>query len=110
MPAAPSLDVTGLTFDDVLATLEPPKASVRALRFGYRHAMRGSAAGDSQLAVTLPEVSARVDRDEVAKFAYRASDGLQFESVVVPMQHAQRRWKSVCVSCQVGCRYGCRFC
>ena len=36
--------------------------------------------------------------------------GAEFESVVVPMQHAQRRRKSVCISCQVGCRYGCRFC
>lgn len=104
------LDVTGLTFDDVVSALEAPRASMRALRARYRNLLTGISEAEGGLHVTLPEVSQRVDGGGVTKLVYRAPDGQRYESVVVPMQHSQRRWKSVCVSSQVGCRYGCRFC
>ncbi len=40
------------------------------------------------------------------KFVTRLSDGLEIESVIVPMA----RYNTLCISCQVGCRMGCRFC
>jgi 23S rRNA (adenine2503-C2)-methyltransferase len=104
------LDVTGLTFEDVVATLRPSPAAVRPLRAQYRRLLTGASNTEADLCVSLPSTADRVAGDEITKFVYRATDGQEYESVVVPMQHSQRRWKSVCVSSQVGCRYGCRFC
>ena len=42
----------------------------------------------------------------VLKFVTRLEDGLEIESVVIPMH----RRNTLCVSSQVGCRMGCRFC
>ena len=42
----------------------------------------------------------------VVKFVSRLADGLDIESVIIPMH--QRN--TLCVSSQVGCRMGCRFC
>jgi 23S rRNA (adenine2503-C2)-methyltransferase len=43
---------------------------------------------------------------ELTKFITRQSDGLEIESVIVPMN----RYNTLCVSTQVGCRMGCTFC
>ncbi len=40
------------------------------------------------------------------KFLLKLRDGLESESVIIPM----RKYKSLCVSSQVGCRMGCNFC
>ena len=45
------------------------------------------------------------DRD-LTKFITRLSDGMEIESVIVPMN----RYNTLCVSSQVGCRMGCTFC
>lgn len=43
---------------------------------------------------------------DLTKFITRLSDGLEIESVIVPMN----RYSTLCVSSQVGCRMGCTFC
>ncbi|THB81019.1 MAG: 23S rRNA (adenine(2503)-C(2))-methyltransferase RlmN [Desulfobacteraceae bacterium] len=40
------------------------------------------------------------------KFVTRLSDGVEIESVIIPMTD----YYTLCVSCQAGCRMGCRFC
>ncbi len=45
------------------------------------------------------------DKD-LTKFITRLSDGMDIESVIVPMN----RYNTLCVSSQVGCRMGCAFC
>ncbi|MFN2357396.1 MAG: 23S rRNA (adenine(2503)-C(2))-methyltransferase RlmN [Desulfotignum sp.] len=42
----------------------------------------------------------------LTKFITRLADGLDIESVIVPMN----RYNTLCVSSQVGCRMGCAFC
>jgi 23S rRNA (adenine2503-C2)-methyltransferase len=58
----------------------------------------------------LPEISEPLSRQgavgETYKFLLRHRDGLESESVVIPMRH----YKSLCVSSQVGCKMGCTFC
>ncbi|WP_022665787.1 23S rRNA (adenine(2503)-C(2))-methyltransferase RlmN [Desulfospira joergensenii] len=44
--------------------------------------------------------------ENLTKFITRLSDGLEIESVIIPMT----RYHTLCVSSQVGCRMGCRFC
>jgi 23S rRNA (adenine2503-C2)-methyltransferase len=43
---------------------------------------------------------------QTGKFLLRTSDGLEIESVLIPMQAGG----TLCISSQVGCRMGCAFC
>ncbi|MFM8732709.1 MAG: 23S rRNA (adenine(2503)-C(2))-methyltransferase RlmN [Phycisphaerales bacterium] len=46
-----------------------------------------------------------------AKFTMALPDGLETESVVIPMRHRDGSvTRTLCVSSQVGCAMGCRFC
>lgn len=56
--------------------------------------------------VRLPPVCGRSGDGSTYKFLLRLHDGLESESVVIPM----RTYKSLCVSSQVGCKMGCAFC
>jgi 23S rRNA (adenine2503-C2)-methyltransferase len=47
---------------------------------------------------------------DLTKFIQRTEDGLEIESVVVPMRRGSRQWTTLCVSCQIGCAKGCAFC
>lgn len=59
-----------------------------------------------QFPVNLPPVCGRSGDGSTHKFLLRLRDGLESESVVIPM----RNYKSLCVSSQVGCKMGCAFC
>ncbi len=54
----------------------------------------------------LPELADRVSEQGVTKLVFRLADGVQIESVVIPMANHF----TLCVSTQAGCRMGCRFC
>ena len=60
----------------------------------------------AQFPVSLPPVCGRSGDGSTYKFLLRLRDGLESESVVIPM----RTYKSLCVSSQVGCKMGCTFC
>ncbi len=48
---------------------------------------------------------------ETVKFTMALADGLETESVVIPMRHRDGSvTRTLCVSSQVGCAMGCRFC
>ncbi|MBK9580176.1 MAG: 23S rRNA (adenine(2503)-C(2))-methyltransferase RlmN [Fibrobacterota bacterium] len=59
-----------------------------------------------QFPASLPPVCGRSGDGHTYKFLLRLRDGLESESVVIPM----RSYKSLCVSSQVGCKMGCTFC
>lgn len=53
----------------------------------------------------LPIVEQQVENDTI-KLLLRTSDGLDIETVLIPMQSGS----TLCVSSQIGCRMGCAFC
>ncbi len=55
---------------------------------------------------TLPQPSIEKEEGPIKKFLLKFSDGLESESVVIPMQSGV----TLCISSQVGCRMGCAFC
>jgi 23S rRNA (adenine2503-C2)-methyltransferase len=55
---------------------------------------------------TLPELNLQKDEGKTSKFLLRFSDGLESESVLIPMESGT----TLCISSQVGCRMGCAFC
>lgn len=59
----------------------------------------------------LPVLSSVREASGVTKFAALLADGALVESVIVPMDsYRGSRWRTLCVSTQVGCRMGCTFC
>jgi 23S rRNA (adenine2503-C2)-methyltransferase len=60
----------------------------------------------ADLSFRLPQRVRQETLEGVTKLVFRLADGLEIESVVVPMA----RHMTLCISSQVGCRMGCRFC
>lgn len=54
----------------------------------------------------ISSISHVVKEGDVVKFLLKLSDGLETESVIIPMKAG----RTLCVSSQVGCRMGCAFC
>jgi 23S rRNA (adenine2503-C2)-methyltransferase len=54
----------------------------------------------------LPPLVARHSEGGLEKLVTRLADGVEVESVLIPM----RTHRTVCLSSQAGCRMGCRFC
>ncbi len=55
---------------------------------------------------SLPGMSGVREEAETAKFLLKFADGLESESVLIPMEAGT----TICISSQVGCRMGCAFC
>ncbi|HEY5259228.1 MAG TPA: 23S rRNA (adenine(2503)-C(2))-methyltransferase RlmN [Rhabdochlamydiaceae bacterium] len=55
---------------------------------------------------SLPELSLIKEEGKTVKFLLKYADGLESESVVLPMHNAV----TLCISSQVGCKMGCTFC
>jgi 23S rRNA (adenine2503-C2)-methyltransferase len=76
----------------------------------YRRVMKfgepGQAGWERDVRLPADHVVKRIEDDGVVKFSTRLADGLDIESVVIPMF----KRNTLCVSSQVGCRMGCRFC
>jgi len=103
------VDTLALTFDELIAAMQPPCREVPRLRRAYKRAVRAETPHDP-LEVRLAPVVREVRDGELTKFVQRMPDGLETESVLVPMQGRHREWKSVCVSTQIGCARGCTYC
>lgn len=65
-----------------------------------------SAALDGRIRLAPDKVINVFQEENLTKFITQLSDGLEIESVIIPMT----RYHTLCVSSQVGCRMGCRFC
>jgi 23S rRNA (adenine2503-C2)-methyltransferase len=58
------------------------------------------------LVIPVPTISRMVSEGNTIKYVCRFHDGLESESVIIPM----RNHNTLCVSSQIGCKMGCRFC
>lgn len=58
-----------------------------------------------------PSPTKQLVDDRTVKFLLPVGDGLDTESVIIPMPHRGGRFsRTLCVSSQIGCAMGCRFC
>lgn len=60
----------------------------------------------AQTDFSLPELSVVKQEGQTIKFLLKLNDGLESETVGIPM----KTFRTLCVSSQVGCNMGCRFC
>ena len=100
----------GMTFDEVVSSHCVTQSNIGEWRSGYRDLMCGGDPAISELRVDLPPVVRTVTENELTKFVQRTSDGLEIESVIVPMHRKSGTWSTLCVSSQVGCARACGFC
>lgn len=56
--------------------------------------------------MSLPEISGSLQEGQVSKFLLKFADGLESESVLIPMKFGN----TLCISSQVGCKMACAFC
>ena len=59
-----------------------------------------------EIKLNLWPVVKQMEDNDVIKFITKIKDGLEIESVIIPMP----TYKTLCVSSQIGCRMGCSFC
>ncbi len=107
--ACMTLDVLGLTFDELAAAARPGAGERVRLRRAYKRAMRGETGAEPLEPRVHPVVHRVVDGD-LTKFVQQTPDGYEIESVIVPMRGRHRSWYAVCLSTQIGCAMGCAFC
>ncbi|WP_035237821.1 23S rRNA (adenine(2503)-C(2))-methyltransferase RlmN [Desulfobacter vibrioformis] len=72
----------------------------------FKNSLKLWAALEKAIALVPGKVEETFKAGELVKFITRLSDGLNIESVIIPMT----RHNTLCVSSQVGCKMGCRFC
>src|SRR5262245_30979138 len=94
----------GMTFSQAAEALAQAQSRDR-FRQWYGQLMRG----EGEVEGLLPVVR-HVQDGELIKFIQRRDDGLEIESVIIPMWRGGSRWTTLCVSSQIGCAMGCTFC
>jgi 23S rRNA (adenine2503-C2)-methyltransferase len=107
-----AVDILGLTVDEfVAAAAARGTRRPRALEL-YRAAFREGKALEPWVRIGVAPVAATQVDGETVKFTQRYADGLETESVLIPMwiRGERRTARTLCVSSQVGCAMGCRFC
>jgi len=83
----------------------PPVEATRAYRCYFRSGEHRLVAPDGRA------VAAVQTEDETQKFLLTHTDGLQTESVIMPIEGRSGRIRhTLCVSSQIGCAMGCTFC
>lgn len=60
----------------------------------------------NELRIHFPSIVRKASQDGVTKLVLRMADGVEVETVIIPMAN----YATVCISSQAGCRMGCRFC
>ena len=88
-----------------------PTAGLRAEDAVRGHAAFFRTATTADWIEDRPPAPARSLADgDTVKFTLPLPDGLETESVVIPMYRDDRVTRTLCVSSQVGCAMGCTFC
>ena len=111
--AAPPLRPLGLTRVQFVEAARARGRSAGAARDEYRALFRD---GVVPAWCEVPDypVTATLVEGATSKFVLRLTDagmeGLETESVLIPMPRASGTTTTLCVSSQIGCAMGCRFC
>lgn len=100
------MNLLGMTFQEAKTAMSGAGMPAHCVRESYRDLMLGSNSSHDE---PLPVVRHIRDGDLV-KFIQQRPDGLEIETVIIPMWRGASRWTSLCVSSQVGCAMGCTFC
>ncbi len=113
MPAP--VDILGLTLAEFLPLAREHGAKEPRALACYHAAFREGVALEPWVSIRRPPIVAREVEGDTIKFCQGLADGLQTESVLIPMVGRGRNrltgmTRTLCVSSQVGCAMGCSFC
>ena len=112
-PATAPLRPLGMTRAQFVAAARERGRSAHAALEAYRALFRDGVVPDWCEVPDYP-VTATLVEGATSKFVLRLTDagmeGLETESVLIPMPRASGTTTTLCVSSQIGCAMGCRFC
>ncbi|MCA9283711.1 MAG: 23S rRNA (adenine(2503)-C(2))-methyltransferase RlmN [Phycisphaerales bacterium] len=109
MPDA--IDILGLDSRATIGAATAWGIAPAAAQAAYRSVFRSGSSPAEWLTVRRHAVGERQVEGSTVKFTLRHRDGLETESVLIPMPHADGSvTHTLCVSSQVGCAMGCGFC
>ncbi|MEY3142649.1 MAG: dual-specificity methyltransferase RlmN [Planctomycetota bacterium] len=110
---APPLRPLGMTRAQFVAAARERGRTAHAALEAYRAIFRDGVVPDWCEVPDYP-VTATLVEGATSKFVLRLTDagmeGLETESVLIPMPRASGTTTTLCVSSQIGCAMGCRFC
>ena len=110
---APPLRPLGMTRAQFVTAARAHGRSTLAALAAYRALYREGIVPDWCEVPDYP-ITATLVEGATSKFVLRLSDagmeGLETESVLIPMPRASGTTTTLCVSSQIGCAMGCRFC
>ncbi len=110
-----TIDILGLTLEQFVADAAQRGMKRPRATDAYRAAFREAKALAPWIRIDrFPIVQSQLETETI-KFVQRHEDGLETESVLIPMYHKpDHRFgamtRTLCVSSQVGCAMGCHFC
>ena len=111
--SAPPLRPLGMTRAQFVAAARARGRTTQAALDAYRALFRDGIVPNWCEVPDYP-VTATLVEGATSKFVLRLSDagmeGLETESVLIPMPRASGTTTTLCVSSQIGCAMGCRFC
>jgi len=107
----PAIDILSLTCAEFIACAQRHGVREPAAIAAYRSAFRGGTSSLPFVSMTSWPLIDRRSEGKSVKFLQRHDDGLETESVILPITSvAGRARNTLCVSSQVGCAMGCTFC
>lgn len=105
------LNILGLASGEFIAVAASRGLKRPAALEIYRRAFREGVADLQWGFIPSWPITATLVEGQTSKFALRHDDGLETESVIIPMPHRTGGFsRTLCVSSQIGCAMGCRFC
>jgi len=60
----------------------------------------------NDLQIDILPIKQKKSSEDTIKFTTQTKDNCEFESVIISM----KKYKTICISSQIGCKMGCRFC
>ncbi len=101
----------GLTSEDFVTRAQAHGVAKAKALCQYRQLFRQGTIPNELISTGILEVSRSVADGQATKFILQANDGLELESVVLPIESRTGRQRcTLCVSSQIGCAMGCTFC
>ncbi len=103
--------ILGLTSDDFVASAQARGVAKTKALCQYRELFRQGSVSNEMTPTGILAVARSVADGQATKFILQANDGLELESVVLPIESRSGRQRCpLCVSSQIGCAMGCTFC
>ncbi len=104
------MDLLGNTLQETVEAAKALGVSRHRAAAAYADFFRTDRCTEPWVEDCMPPIRTTTIDEETVKFTLSLGDGLETESVIIPMHRDGRVTRTLCVSSQIGCAMGCGFC